>query len=175
MREHIRLEVNSTKEKKYIISAAVLSAILVILDQVTKVAVINSFQLHESKNIIPELFNLCYVRNNGAAWNIFAGQKFFLLSVSVIAFFATIYYFRTLCEGWKERYIAIGMIISGIIGNGFDRFWYGFVIDFLDFYIGTTHWPAFNVADMAICGGVGLYLISSFYRPELKKEVISNQ
>ena len=72
---------------------------------------------------------------------------------------------KRLTEGYPERYYAMGMIVSGIIGNSIDRIWRGAVVDFLDFHIAGHHWPAFNIADSAICVGVGIYLISSFKRP----------
>ena len=78
---------------------------------------------------------------------------------------AAIYFLRKLCDGYAERYTAILMVISGVIGNSIDRIWRGEVVDFLDFYIKSYHWPAFNIADCAICIGVGLYTLSVIVRP----------
>jgi signal peptidase II len=154
-------------------NAIMLCVFLVIIDQITKYITVYHFAPIGSKppiTVIPNFFNLVYVLNPGAAWGILAGWSWLLLLISVVAFAVILYFMRSLTEGWPERYISMFMIISGIIGNTIDRLWQKAVVDFLDFYIGKHHWPAFNVADSAITVGVIIFLISSFFRPELKKE-----
>ena len=76
-----------------------------------------------------------------------------------------IIFLRKLCDGYAERYAAILTVLSGVIGNSIDRIWRGEVVDFLDCYINKYHWPAFNIADCAICIGIGLYTLSVLLRP----------
>ena len=145
-----------------------LTGILLILDQVTK-AIIEKY-VTETIAVIPGFFNIVHVGNPGAAWGIFAGHRWPLLAISIGFFLFVLFYFRKLTEGWPERYYALALVVSGIFGNSVDRIWRdGIVVDFLDFYVSKHHWPAFNVADSAICIGVGLYMISSFKRPETEK------
>jgi len=146
---------------------AVAAAIL-ILDQITKLLTVKC--ITSAIPVIPGLFNLVYVKNPGAAWGILAGKGVLLLVISLLVLSLIIVYIRKLTEGWMERYLAISLICGGILGNSFDRIFRGSVVDFLDFFVGTHHWPAFNVADSAICVGVFIFVISSWVRPEAKGE-----
>lgn len=146
-----------------------LTGFLLILDQITK-ALIEKYVTAKIV-VIPGFFNIVHVGNSGAAWGIFSGYRWLLLAISIGFFLFVVFYFRKLTEGWPERYYALALVVSGIFGNSVDRIWReGIVVDFLDFYISKYHWPAFNVADSAICIGVGIYMISSFKRPEKEKE-----
>lgn len=146
-----------------------LAAFLVVLDQLTKIAVIQYIPKHEAIPVIKGLFNLTYITNPGAAWGIMSGKGHLLLGISIVVLVIIIYFLRSLTEGCMERYFALFMIMSGIIGNSIDRLWRQEVVDFLDFYIGTHHWPSFNVADSAITIGVTIYIISSLFRVQNKK------
>ncbi len=141
-----------------------------ILDQFTKALVVQNITLHSKIEVIPNFFDLVYVKNDGAAWNILSGQKILLLLISLFAFIAAVVYFRSLCEACIERYYALGLILSGILGNAFDRIWRNEVVDFLDFYVGQYHWPAFNVADSAIVIGATTFVVSSLFRVENNAE-----
>ncbi len=166
-----RIPPSSKTEKKFLIIALIIAFILTILDQVTKATIVKYIELHKGFPVIDGFFDIVHVKNNGAAWNTLAGQQLILTSISLIAFFAALFFVKLLCEGWKERYIAFGMVLSGIVGNLIDRmFRDGLVVDFLDFYIKDMHWPAFNVADMGITVGMTIFIISSFLRPEVKKD-----
>lgn len=136
----------------------------VIIDQLTKLAILNSFQPGEIRTIIDGLFNLTLTFNRGAAFGLWSGLSggwrevvlglTILLALGVVGFLLTRpYYRRSLAQS------ALALILGGAIGNVIDRFRLGAVVDFLDFYIGTSHWPAFNVADSAICIGVGLLIL----------------
>ena len=138
---------------------------LLVLDQITKVLVEQKMVLGESIEIIKGFFSLTFVTNKGAAWGIFHGYGMVLFAIGIVVTLAAIYFLRKLCDGYAERYTAILMVISGVIGNSIDRIWRGEVVDFLDFYIKSYHWPAFNIADCAICIGVGLYTLSVIMRP----------
>ncbi len=156
------------RERHVIAWAAGFGALLLIIDQVTKILAAHNLRGNHI-NIIPDLFDLVYVTNKGAAWGVMQGQVWLLLVIGLIVAAAAICFMRWLTEGWTERYWALFIILSGIIGNSIDRVWRGEVIDFLDFYWGNRHWPAFNVADMAICIGLGIYFISVMIRPSHEK------
>ncbi len=136
--------------------------VLVIMgvDQFTKSLIIKHFSLNQSQEVIPGFFNLTYVRNTGAAFGVFAGHErwrhFFFLCIGGIALFFLFYYFL---KNNKNKWVLFGtsLVFSGALGNLIDRLRFGYVIDFLDFYIGKYHWPAFNVADSAIT--VGTFLL----------------
>lgn len=135
---------------------------LLALDQLTKLWVTSNFQLHESVKVIPGLFSLTYIRNCGAAWGLFREHPGALailagVTVAVLALFAPSFQGN---RGWTRW--GWTLLVGGILGNLADRIRFGSVIDFLDFYVGSRHWPAFNVADSAICAGVICYIIDSF-------------
>ena len=146
-----------------------ISVIIVIADQVTKQAIIDVFSLHESLQITP-FFNLTYVRNYGAAFSILydAGgwQRYFLSAVALLVSALILWWLK---QASKEQVLlptAFCFILGGALGNVLDRIMHGYVIDFLDFYIGNYHWPAFNVADSAIFIGAGLLIIDMFKNKE---------
>lgn len=162
------LKINPGK-RTVITWASVVCAILLIVDQITKALIDHHFSLGQKYSVIPGFFDITYVTNKGAAWGIMQGQVWLLLIIGLVVGAAAILFMRWLTEGWTERYWALFIILSGIFGNSIDRVWRGEVVDFLDFYIGKYHWPAFNVADMAICIGLGIYFISIFIRPQTEK------
>lgn len=150
---------------------AAAGAFFLLIDQGTKLLISGSYYLHESTPVIPGFFSITYVRNPGAAWGIFAGRTWLLLIIAAAVSFAMIRFFRYLTEGYFEREFALFMIFSGVIGNSIDRLWRGAVVDFLDFhYKNVWSYPVFNVADIAICTGVGLFILSGFFRPEREKK-----
>ena len=145
-------------------------AALLLADQISKMLITAHYQLHESTPVIPGIFSVTYVVNRGAAWGIFSGQRWFLLAVALIVAVAMIRFFRYLTEAYWEREIALFMIFSGVIGNSIDRLWRDGVVDFIDFhYKNIWSYPVFNIADIAICTGVGLFVLSGFIRPDREK------
>ncbi|MBQ6352671.1 MAG: signal peptidase II [Lentisphaeria bacterium] len=163
------LEPGSRREKITLSAAAAVAFAVLLLDQGTKIWIERAFRLHESRPLIDGWLSFTSVRNHGAAWSMLSGQTWLLLLVALAAFAAILYFFRRLAEGYPERYFAQFLTLSGIIGNSIDRLWRGAVVDFIDVHY-YTHWsyPVFNVADIAICTGVGLYVLSTFLRPERK-------
>lgn len=139
-----------------------ISIVIAVLDQVTKYFIRNGFTLGESVPVIPGLMNLTYLRNTGAAWGMLGGQNFALTILSVVMLFVMIIFRRSFLSDTLSHRIALGLMIGGIIGNLVDRVRLGWVTDFLDFYVSGHHWPSFNVADAAICVGVGIYIITSW-------------
>lgn len=136
---------------------------ITVSDQWTKLWVRAEFALGESREVVPGFFSLTYLRNPGAAWGMFGGHNMMLTLLSIIML-AVIFIFRRsfLSDTWEHR-IALGLMAGGILGNLMDRVRWGYVVDFLDFNIVGYHWPVFNVADSAICVGVGIYIVSSLW------------
>lgn len=131
-----------------------------LLDQISKFAVCRHFCLYESLPVVSGLFSLRYIQNTGAAWGIFAGGHYWLAGLSVGVLAALIVFRRSFFGDGRIDQVTFGLIIGGITGNFIDRVRLNYVVDFLDFYWNGHHFPAFNVADAAICSGVALYMIS---------------
>ncbi len=150
-----------------ILSAAILGAVI-FTDQATKYAASRRLLLGDSITIIPGLFNLAHSRNTGAVWGILQQQQGWLILLSIIVLLLIlIFHNRIMCGGTAYR-IATALMAGGIVGNLIDRIKHGWVTDFLDFHIASAHWPCFNIADAAICTGVGLYLLASLREPGRK-------
>lgn len=145
-------------KNRYSILAAVTLAVLVI-DQATKVYIDRTMQLYQSIPVVNGLFSITYMRNKGAAFSFLSSfdyrRPFFIL-VSLVAVVAILVAYRKLRDDQRFAALSLSLILSGAAGNLIDRIRLGEVIDFLDVYWQTHHWPAFNVADSAICVGVAL-------------------
>ncbi len=146
----------------------ILAAVILVIDQATKIWIQNTIPLWESKTIIPGLFNLVHVLNKGAAFGFLADlegsmQTYFFIGVTGLAVVLILHLLRTVHRKDYYLFSALGLILGGALGNLIDRIRIGMVIDFLDFHLGSHHWPAFNVADMAISTGAILLLVS-FYK-----------
>lgn len=155
--------------KRHLYLALGMMAALLTLDQATKIITDRALTVGHGVSVIPGLFNYVHVRNTGAAWGMLSGHGWLLLSFAVVAFSVLLWKLDSIVDGWPERYYAVFAIISGIVGNSIDRICRGSVVDFLDFHLRGYHWPAFNVADISICVGVGIFILSSLTRP-VKKE-----
>ncbi|HER63006.1 MAG TPA: signal peptidase II [Desulfobacteraceae bacterium] len=145
--------------------------LVVVLDQLSKLWVVGNFALYESVPVIPGFFSLTYLTNTGAAFGILAGhstwwrQAFFIAIALAALVVITVMYRRLRNESvWYE--VALAFIAGGAIGNVIDRVRLGSVVDFLDVYIGTRHWPAFNIADSAITVGVAVFLVKNIFFDE---------
>ncbi len=137
--------------------------LIVAFDQATKIIVDRMLPLHQSIPVFDDFFSLTYIRNTGAAFGLLAqsGEFFrrtFLIGFSFAAIVFIILMLRRLPENERVLTLALGFILGGAVGNLIDRFLYGEVIDFLDFYWDGYHWPAFNVADSFITIGVVVIL-----------------
>ncbi len=166
-------EFGSRSERRILFFAIAVCAVLVVVDQVTKHLVVHNIAYGKIIPIIPGFFNLTYITNRGAAWGILEGQRWLLLGFGFSVMVAALFALRWFTEGWNERYVALFMVVSGIIGNSIDRIWRHEVVDFLDFRIFTYRWPSFNVADSAICVGIAIYILSLLLRPEKNKKTES--
>lgn len=144
-----------------------LAGLTVLLDQITKLwalAVIDPFRPIE---VVPGLVNLVLVFNRGAAFGFLnradiRWQTTFFVCVASLAIVLVFHLLRTAERIDKVLFTGLGLILGGAVGNMIDRIRLGEVVDFVDVYLGEYHWPAFNVADVAISAGAGLLLLSFF-------------
>lgn len=136
----------------------ILIGILVLIDQITKFLVKTKIALESSITVIPNFFELTYVRNDGAAFSILEGKTWFLILITlVILAFIIIYSFKNKIKHTEK--IILSILTAGIIGNLIDRILYGYVIDFLSFKIINYDFPVFNIADILVCVGCFIYII----------------
>jgi signal peptidase II len=150
-----------TARPNYLI-LVIVSLLSLAMDQMTKVYIDRVMDLHQSIPVIPNLFSITYVRNKGAAFGFLANTSFripFFIFITVVAVFVILFAYRKLRADQKLAMVSLSMILSGALGNLIDRVRNGEVIDFLDVYWKSYHWPAFNIADSAICVGVFLLAI----------------
>lgn len=132
--------------------------LVLLTDQITKILVINNSSVIFNKEIIKDFFYLTFVKNYGGAWGIFEGNRVLLLICGLIGIVTIVHLIK------KESLsnfgcIYYGLLLGGILGNIIDRVVYGYVIDFLNFYIFSYDFPVFNVADIGIVIGVFLLII----------------
>src|SRR3954463_11019833 len=136
-----------------------IAAIVIILDQLTKITITRLFIFGESLPVT-SFFNLVLAYNKGAAFNFLAEQagwqRYFFTGISIAATLFILYLLKR-HSGRRLFCWALALILGGAIGNLIDRIMYGHVIDFLDFHVRSWHWPVFNVADSAICIGAILF------------------
>ena len=141
-----------------------LSALIIVLDQLSKAWITNHFAYGESLAVLG-VFNLVLAHNTGAAFSMLndAGgwQRWMFSAIAVIASIWIVWLLRN-HQQQKLFCLALALILGGALGNLVDRIAYGFVVDFLDFHWGSHHFPAFNVADSAITCGAALMLWDSF-------------
>lgn len=149
---------------------------IVVMDQVSKYIIVKLLYLHQSIEVIPGFLNIVYVRNPGAAFGIFSETNTFLgmpilTIVALIAVVVLFYMYMVEENSLSWSMIGIPLIMGGTIGNLIDRVRIGEVVDFIDIYIKSYHWPAFNVADMAITSGAFFLLFTLvFQAPSPQKE-----
>ncbi len=150
----------------------IIAFLVLIIDQITKYYV--AFSLFKDKRFIEvtSFFNLVFVKNTGISFSLFADSRgwekiVLLIVVSVIILWLCYWMYREKDAVTKS---SLGMIIGGAIGNLLDRFTYGGVVDFLDFHIGIHHWPAFNIADSAICVGAIIMVVQGVILMKKDKE-----
>lgn len=146
---------------------AVLALAIFAVDQITKFVVLKTLDFHEERVVVDGFFKFVHWGNTGAAWSMFRGNNAILALTALAALvilFLSRHHFEVHTLGGQ---IALGFIFGGILGNLLDRVRVGHVIDFLRFYVIRRNgeeagFPAFNIADSAICIGVGLLFILSF-------------
>jgi signal peptidase II len=138
-----------------------LAVLVLVLDQVSKQLVNSGMQLYQTIELLP-FFQLTYLRNQGAAFSFLSDaggwQRWFFIALSVTASIGISIWLKRLTAARQPEAIAWSLVLGGALGNLIDRVLYGYVIDFLDVFYHSRHWPAFNVADSAITVGV-LFLL----------------
>lgn len=146
------------------ILAFIVTFCVVILDQSVKNWIVNSLELHHSMSGVPQLFDFFHIRNEGASWGIFAGQRGVFIMLTLVVCGYIVY---TIVTHRKERaffYVAYGLLLGGAIGNLIDRIRLGYVIDM--FRLQFMEFPIFNVADIALTLGVISLLVVVFFDRE---------
>ncbi|MBU0909917.1 MAG: lipoprotein signal peptidase [Proteobacteria bacterium] len=143
-----------------------LAGLIIVADQLTKWLIMSRFGLYEFKVVVPGFFNLTYLHNTGAAFGLLANanpawRSYFFIGIALLALVFVFFSFRQFRQRSPVYVFSFAFIAGGAVGNLIDRVRFGSVVDFLDFYVSTYHWPAFNVADSAIVVGVGLFLLAS--------------
>lgn len=159
-----------------IVFFTLVALVIIVLDQVTKLWIVSSIPVNRAVEVIPGFFDLVHARNPGAAFGIFsrsaAGYRSaFFIAISAVALVVILWLLITTRE--PDVYLLAGytLFFGGAAGNLIDRVLYGEVIDFLDFYVGAVHWPAFNVADSALCLGTACFFLHVFLKaPEESPE-----
>jgi signal peptidase II len=152
---------------------------VVLLDRLTKRAIASNIPLRDSVPVIPGFFHLTHVQNTGAAFGLFAESTAqwkigALVSFSVIALLIVCGLLWKNSHALSTTTIGLSLILGGATGNLWDRMMSGHVVDFLDFYVGSYHWPAFNVADSAIVIGAFLLVSEIIFAKSGNEAVKSN-
>jgi signal peptidase II len=142
-----------------------LSALIIVLDQLSKWVMSSWLDLYQTVPVIP-FFNFTLAHNSGAAFSFLASaggwQRWFFVVLALVVSAVLIVWLKKLQPSAKLEAASLALIIGGAIGNVIDRFIHGYVIDFIDVYVSSYHWPAFNIADSAICVGAVLLIVDSF-------------
>lgn len=146
-----------------------IAGVVVVLDQITKILVLDKIPLYHNINVIPGFFNLTHIHNPGGAFGFMAAKNASWLNIAFLAasFFALgfiLFFFKNTPPKFRFLSAGLSLIFGGAIGNIIDRIRFGEVVDFLDFYIGSVHWPSFNIADSAITVGVAIFIYHAVFQ-----------
>jgi len=154
---------------------ALIASLVVALDQISKAIVLRFLGYADERVLVPGFFKFVHWQNTGAAWSLFRGNNSLLAVVALVALFVLFFSRRHFDSGTFLGQAAFALIIGGILGNLIDRLFRRHVIDFLYFYVqqrggNEIGFPAFNVADTAICTGVGLIFLLTLRNDRLARE-----
>ena len=138
-----------------------LSLLIAAADQAVKYAIRERLFPGEIVSVMSGFLNLTYVRNTGAAWGVFSGFNRWLVVLSVVVLLLIVVFRRCFLTDSRAHRVCLGLMIGGIVGNLVDRLRLDYVVDYIDFFCRGYHFPSFNIADAAICTGVGLYMLST--------------
>ncbi len=136
---------------------------VVVIDQITKHLILTRMPLYDVMSVIPGFFNITHIRNPGGAFGFMATgsqgiRNLLFIGVSVVALGLIVYFYRITPRTHRSLAAAMAMIFGGAVGNLIDRLRFGEVVDFLDLYLGSYHWPSFNAADSAITIGIAIFI-----------------
>ena len=155
--------------KDKLIKLLIVAGLVIVADQITKMLILFYLPLYQSVAVIPGFFSLTHIHNPGGAFGFLAGQsaeirKAIFLVVSTLAIGLILWFYKKTPPTHPLLATAFAMIFGGAIGNLIDRLRMGKVVDFLDVYIKTLHWPAFNIADSAISIGIGIFVLHLLFK-----------
>lgn len=156
-----------------------LAAAVIVLDQISKFVITRYLNLYESISLLPFL-NFTLLHNTGAAFSFLADaggwQRWFFIFLGLAVSMAIVVWLRKM-PAREHRWLAaaLALILGGALGNVIDRAVHGYVVDFIDFYYGTWHWPAFNVADSAITVGAVMLIIDSLFLAQRREKAYSKE
>jgi len=146
-----------------------ITALVLVLDQITKWVANTSMSLYQTIEVMP-YFNFTLAYNHGAAFSFLADaggwQRWFFTGLAAVFSVVIFVWIMRLKSSAKLEAISLSLILGGAVGNLIDRVLFGYVIDFLDVYYQSYHWPAFNIADSAICVGAVLLILDSFRKKD---------
>ncbi len=144
-----------------------LSGAVIALDQITKLMIAGTLELHQRITVIPGFFNLTLTYNEGAAFSFLSDaggwQRWFFTALAIVVAAILVAWLKRLTPADKGSAIALALIIGGALGNLIDRLLYGHVIDFIQWYYKSYYWPSFNIADSAITVGATLLILVSLF------------
>lgn len=160
---------NKLKEKIPNYKIYIISIIVLLIDQMTKMIVMNNMLLGQEIKIIKKFFSLIYLTNTGAAFSTFENQRLFLIIVSLFCTALIVSLMQKEKNMTKLKILSFGILIGGMFSNLIDRVFYKHVVDFISFTILNYKFPVFNIADIGITIGVFLYLIINIYEEVLSK------
>ena len=155
-------------KNKYV-KLVVIAGVIILLDQFTKGLILRFLPFHHTIPVIKGFFNITHIHNPGGAFGLMANlsptlRSIIFLFISSLAVGLIFYFYNKTPAKYTWLAAAFALIFGGAIGNLIDRIRFGMVIDFLDFYIGNLHWPAFNIADSAITIGIGIFLYHLIFK-----------
>jgi signal peptidase II len=161
-----------TMKNKYLFLVTI-AIPLIVFDQATKLIIVRTMALHAAFPVIRNFFDIVHARNQGAAFGVLRDSSIrlpFLIGISLLAALVIVIVFRKLRPDQKLSAWGLSLILSGALGNLIDRVRLGEVVDFLYVHWYQHYWPAFNVADSAICIGVGLLALDMILEEKRKKK-----
>jgi len=147
----------------------IVAGLVVLADQISKALILHYLPLHHSIPVIDGLFDITHILNPGGAFGLMAdmsavARTIVFLFISSMAVGLIFYFYHKTPGSYKFLSTGFALIFGGAIGNLIDRFRFGTVVDFLDFYIGNHHWPAFNIADSAITSGIFIFIYHLLFK-----------
>lgn len=155
-------------ENKYS-KLAFIAGMVLVVDQITKAVILKTMPLYYSITVLPGFFSITHIHNPGGAFGFLADQnpdvrRLVFLVISFLAMCLIFYFYYTTPRSYTTLATGFALIFGGAAGNLIDRIRFGSVVDFLDLYLGSHHWPAFNIADSSISIGMGIFIFHLLFR-----------
>ncbi len=155
-------------KNKYI-KLLIFAGVIILFDQLSKALIIRLVPLHQVIPVLKGFFNITHIHNPGGAFGLMANlspalRSLIFLFISSLAVGLIFYFYKKTPSNYPWLAASFALIFGGAIGNLIDRVRFGTVVDFLDFYVGNLHWPAFNVADSAISAGIAIFVFHLIFK-----------